>query len=195
MSEPVVFLDVMGTLVHDPFYEDIPAFFGLTLAEFIQVKHPTAWVEFEHGRMSEAEYLSQIFPDQRLFDSEALLLAIKSSYRWLDGVEPLLAELKSRGVALHAMSNYPVWYRYIEEKLELSRYLRWTFVSCVAGVRKPRREAFLAAAATVGRTPIQCLLIDDVRENCAAAEATGMQAIQFTDASALRAELLRRGLL
>ena len=25
---PVLLLDVMGTLVRDPFYEDIPAFFG-----------------------------------------------------------------------------------------------------------------------------------------------------------------------
>lgn len=53
-----------------------------------------------------------------------------SCYRYLDGVEPLLVRLKAAGYELHAMSNYPMWFRYIEERLELSRYLSWTFVSC-----------------------------------------------------------------
>ena len=40
------------------------------------------------------------------------------SYRYLDGVEPLLSRLHRVGYEMHAMSNYPQW------------YLRWTFVSC-----------------------------------------------------------------
>ena len=194
-SPPVVFFDVMGTLVRDPFFEDIPAFFGMSLTEFIRLKHPTAWLDFEHGDISEEEYLCRMFADGRTVDGGALVATIVNAYRWLDGMESLAAELHGRGIGLHTLSNYSVWYRYIEEKLALSRYLKWTFVSCDAGVRKPGREAFLGAAAAVGRAPEECLLIDDVRDNCVGAEAAGMPAIHFCGAAELRAELLRRGLL
>ena len=46
----VLLLDVMSNLVIDPFYEIMPAFFGMTFDEMMAAKHPTAWVEFEHGR-------------------------------------------------------------------------------------------------------------------------------------------------
>jgi len=58
----------------------------------------------------------------------------------------LLHELYAGGVPLHALSNYPRWYQLIEDRLELSRYLRWSFVSCLIGMRKPcSRSASLAA--------------------------------------------------
>ena len=110
-------------------------------------------------------------------------------------MESLVAELRESGIEMHTLSNYPVWYRVIEEKLRLSRYLRWTFVSCLAGVQKPRPEAYAAAADAVKRPPGACLLIDDSRENCAGAEQAGMPAIWFRSAADLREELVGRGLL
>ena len=58
--------------------------------------------------------------------------------------EQLLRELKFRGHDLHLFTNYPDWYRFVEERTELSRYAPWTFVSCQHGVRKPDPEAFQA---------------------------------------------------
>ena len=143
----------MDTLVHNPFYQEILAFFGMSHQELLRVKHPTSWVEFERGEISQAEYLRRKFADERLYASEAFLAAVKEAYRWVNGMEPLLADLRECGVEMHTLSNYPVWYRVIEEKLRLSRYLHWTFVSCLAGVQKPRTEAFLAAARAVKRPP------------------------------------------
>ena len=82
-----------------------------------------------------------MFADERPYATDAFLAAVKDAYRWIDGMQSLLAELRDRSVEMHTLSNYPVWYRVIEEKLELSRYLRWTFVSCLAGVQKPHPEA------------------------------------------------------
>lgn len=45
-------------------------------------------------------------------------------------MEDLLARLNTAGYELHALSNYPSWWRIIEDKLQPSRYLRWTFISC-----------------------------------------------------------------
>ena len=194
-EQPVVFFDVMDTLVHNPFYQEIPAFFGISLDELLSVKHPTSWVEFERGEIPETEYLRRMFADERLYDIAAFLAAVRGAYRWIDGMQAVVAELADRGIEMHTLSNYPVWYRVIEEKLRLSRYLRWTFVSCLAGVRKPRPEAYAAAAGAVKRPPAACLLIDDSRENCAGAEQAGMPAIWFRDSTDLHAELVRRGLL
>ena len=47
--------DVMDTLVVDPFRQVMPSFFGMTLAELLEHKHPTAWVCFERSELSEAE--------------------------------------------------------------------------------------------------------------------------------------------
>lgn len=53
-----------------------------------------------------------------------------TGYRFLDGIEELLSDLNQAGVEMHIMSNYPVWYKRIEAKLVLSRFMPWTFVSC-----------------------------------------------------------------
>lgn len=58
-----------------------------------------------------------------------------SSYRYLDGMESLMIRLNEAGYQLHAMSNYPVWWMLIEEKLRVSRYLKWTFVSCTGPMK------------------------------------------------------------
>uniref|UniRef100_A0A0A9F967 Uncharacterized protein n=1 Tax=Arundo donax TaxID=35708 RepID=A0A0A9F967_ARUDO len=44
---PVLLFDVMDTVVRDPFYYHIPAFFQMSMKEHLESKHPTAWPEFE----------------------------------------------------------------------------------------------------------------------------------------------------
>jgi HAD superfamily hydrolase (TIGR01509 family) len=81
----------------------------------------------------------------------------------------------------------------IDEKLQLSRFLDWTFVSCKTGVRKPDPQAFLGAAATLEVDPQQCLFIDDRPVNVNAAQLVGMVAILYHSAEQLREELADRG--
>lgn len=185
----VLLFDVMDTLVHDPFHAAIPGFFGLTLEELFRDKHPDAWVRFEHGELTEREYLASMFADRRAFDHDAFERAIKDAYRWIEGVEPILAELRARGTPMHAMSNYPCWYRWIEERLGLGRYLEWSFVSCETGLRKPAREAYEHACATLAVPPERCVFVDDRRKNVEAARAIGMRGIVFEDAAQLRRAL------
>lgn len=188
-----VLLDVMGTLVYDPFYEVMPAHFGASLDELIAQKHPDAWLRFERGEMQEGEFLRSFFADGRRYDHAAFLTAVKDAYRLLDGVPALLDALA--GLDLHALSNYPIWYRYIEERLHLSRWLKWSFVSCEMGVRKPEPEAYLIPARRLGVAPETCLFIDDRAPNVEAARALGMEAIRFESAAQTLAELRERELL
>ncbi|MFZ9889590.1 MAG: HAD family hydrolase [Myxococcota bacterium] len=191
----VLLFDVMDTLVKDPFYEEMPAFFGCTLDELLAAKSPTAWVEFELGYIDEHEYHRRAFRDGRNYDGAALFQHMYRAYAWLEGAEALLAELQARGTTMHAFSNYPVWYRALDEKLGLGDYLSWTFVSCLTGIRKPAPEAYLGAARHLGLSPAELLFIDDREGNCRAASELGMATHHFRSVEQLRAYLGRVGVL
>jgi HAD superfamily hydrolase (TIGR01509 family) len=191
----VLLLDVMGTLVHDPFFVEVPRFFGLALSELVAVKHPRAWVDFELDAIDEETLLARFFADGRAVDGEGLKAAMRAAYRFLPGVESLLGELRARGLPMHALSNYPRWYALIEQELRLSSWLRWSFVSCDTGLRKPDPAAYLHASRVLGAPPAACLLVDDREDNCAAARELGMDAVRFSDAGALRRALVEHGLL
>lgn len=61
---PILLFDIMDTIVRDPFYEDVPAFFGMSLKELIDCKHPTAWVEFEKGFIDEVKQTANLYKAQ-----------------------------------------------------------------------------------------------------------------------------------
>jgi FMN phosphatase YigB (HAD superfamily) len=191
----VLLLDVMGTLVREPFYEDVPAFFGMSLEALLRDKHPQSWIDFEHGRIDEPTYLQRFFADGREVDGPGLLATMEAGFELLPGVAPLLDALKAAGVPMHALSNYPVWWRRIEARLRLSRWLEWSFVSCELDLRKPDPAIYLEAARRLDRTPSDCLFVDDRLENVRAAEGVGMVGIVFRDAATLRTALEARGVL
>lgn len=197
MASPIraVVLDVMSTIVTEPFLAVVPQALGMSLEEIIEHKHPTAWVDFEKGLLTEEAFAATFFADGRDYDHEGMREAMVAYYDYLPGMEALLQELNEAGVPLHLMSNYPCWYQRIENKLELSRYAAWTFVSCEVGLRKPDPEAYRWVAREVGMAPEALLFVDDRGSNCKAAVEVGMDAIRFESAEALRAGLVERGLL
>ncbi len=192
---PILLWDVMGTLVHDPFFSEMPAFFGMSFEALLDAKHPSAWVQFELGELTEDDFLRRFFADGRHFDRRGFVDAVRSSYRWLPGLEDLLAELHAKGFEMHAFSNYPIWYRLIEERLNLSRFLDWTFVSCVTGVRKPDTEAYGRVLRELAVPAEQCLFIDDRAGNVEAARERGIDSLVFEGVGPLRASLGNAGLL
>ncbi len=195
-GQQVILWDLMDTLVRDPFFTHMPAFFGMSLEQLVRAKHPHSWREFELGRISEDELYASFFRDGRSIDGPGLKRAMRSGYAWIDGMAPLLGELRDRGVQMHLLSNYPAWYQLCDERLGVCALVAPSFVSCRTGVRKPDAAAYLGASAALGRSPAQCLFVDDRGPNCEAARAVGMDAQHFDgDVAALRAELARRGLL
>lgn len=179
MRPEVILWDVMDTLVTDPFFDVMPRFFGMTLTELIEAKHPTAWVRFERAELTEAEFLRVFFADGRSYDHAAFRAEVHAAYTWIEDMQPLLAALCERGIGMHAFSNYPIWYLEVERRLRLSRYLSWTFVSCRTGLRKPDPEAYRSALQVLGCEPRACLFVDDRADNCEAARDAGMTAIRF----------------
>lgn len=181
-----VFLDVMDTLVKDPFFDVAPRFFGVPLATLFHEKDPQAWIDFECGQISESEYFRRAFRDGRKLDGCAYREAMFSAYRWLDGMEALLQELCEREVKLFALSNYPSWYLQLDQRLGVSRYLSWDFVSCATGVRKPDPAAYQGPLSALELSPSSCVFVDDRLQNCEAAERVGIRSHPFVNAEALR---------
>ncbi|XP_054801812.1 flavin mononucleotide hydrolase 1, chloroplatic isoform X1 [Prosopis cineraria] len=191
---PILLFDVMDTVVRDPFYHDVPAFFGMTLKELIECKHPTAWMEFEKGIIDEMELARKLFKDGRPFDLEGLKSCMKSGYSYIEGVEELLLSLKQNNYEMHAFTNYPTWYQLIEDKLKLSKYLSWTFCSCKNGKRKPDPEFYMEVLGHLKVDPSNCIFMDDRMKNVEVATELGIRGIHFKNANALREELYLMGI-
>jgi len=190
MTRPVLLFDVMDTIVRDPFFTVTPDFFAMSMAELLAAKCPDAWPAFERGEIDERTLAHRYFRDGRSVDLDSLRERMRVAYAFLPGMEALLADLAGAGFEIHALSNYPVWWRMIEAKLDLGRFLEWSFVSCKTGLRKPEAGAFHHALGVLSRDPRDCAFIDDRPSNCAAAEAVGIEAIVFEGAASLRARLL-----
>lgn len=64
-------------------------------------------------------------------------------------------------------------------------------ISGDVGLHKPQPEIFLLGAERIGVAPAQCVFVDDLRENCAGAEAVGMTAVLHRGAERTLPELER----
>ncbi|MEV0682896.1 HAD family phosphatase [Nocardia sp. NPDC050378] len=98
-------------------------------------------------------------------------------------VRDFAIELAGEGVRVGVLSNNVVeWEPYWRNMIDLDGHLSALIDSCKVGFRKPDPEIFALAAETAGVSPEDCLLVDDLVENCAAAREAGWRAVQYRDA-------------
>ena len=112
------------------------------------------------------------------------------------GTVEILAALRERGVPLYALSNW--WAETFPIARARFEFLGWfdgIVISGELGVAKPDPRIFAHLLETYGLRADATVFIDDVPANVAAAAATGMQTILFTDPAALRASLRELDLL
>ncbi len=111
------------------------------------------------------------------------------------GMAELLAEVAAaRPVGLLSDTD-PLHWNYLRQTYPWLNLVPRPTLSYEIGAVKPTSEAYLAASASVATPPEACFFVDDLPRNVAGAQAVGMTAWRFTDATALRAELVRLGLL
>jgi epoxide hydrolase-like predicted phosphatase len=82
------------------------------------------------------------------------------------------------GVPTGLISNSWVMDHYTEEIRELFDVV---VISAEVGLHKPQPEIYRLAAEQLGMKPEDCVFVDDLRENCAGAEAVGMTAVLHRD--------------
>ena len=126
----------------------------------------------------------------------AVMDAVPSELKLIEGSAALIQELKAQGHTLHYLSNMPEPYAdYLEQTFPLNEW----FVSGVFSGRvkqsKPSRESFDLAREQFQAEARELLFLDDHPANIAAAKALGWHGHLFTTPELARAELVQRGLL
>ncbi|HEX7775719.1 MAG TPA: HAD-IA family hydrolase, partial [Parvibaculum sp.] len=114
----------------------------------------------------------------------------------IPGTAELLHAMGDGGVKLHGLTNMPSpVFAYLRETyLELQRF-QTTVVSGDEGVIEPEPRIYEILIERAALTPRQTLFIDDSKRNVEAAAALGFHVHRFTDAQALRADLIALGLI
>jgi 2-haloacid dehalogenase len=134
-------------------------------------------------------------------DHEAMIRAYGD--RWQDmfagevpGSVAVLEELGAAGVRLLAITNWPgETFPAARERFPFLGRFEGVVVSGDEGVTKPDPRLFGILMDRHGVDPSGSLFVDDAPANVEAAAALGFATERFTDASALRARLVRERLL
>ena len=67
-------------------------------------------------------------------------------------------------------------------------------ISCVDGVRKPEKEAYLLTLERLGVKPYEAVYVDDIKDYVEAAGKLGIHTILFENSKQLRKEFLKYGI-
>ena len=143
----------------------------------------------ETGDLTDAEFERRFGDLLGVPDHEGLIT------RMFAGLEPDPAMLEAVGAARAAgvktglISNS--WGLGIYDRLESTDIFDATVISGEVGMHKPQPEIYLLACERLGVEPAAAVFVDDLRENCAGAEAVGMTAVLHRESSETIAELER----
>src|SRR5262245_19988550 len=133
----------------------------------------------EMGQVSEDEF--ELRFAKRLGLGEASDL-IDSMFRGMRPDELMVAatrDARSSGIRTGLVSNS--WSTSHYDRDLLAELFDAVVISAEVGMHKPQPEIYLLAADRLGLAPARCVFVDDLRENCAGAEAVGMTAILHRD--------------
>jgi len=96
---------------------------------------------------------------------------------------------RAAGIRTGLISNS--WGTGIYERGDFDGLFDATVISGEVGMNKPEPEIFELACERLGVEPGECVFVDDLRENCAGAEAVGMTAVLHRDPAETIAEVER----
>jgi 2-haloacid dehalogenase len=114
----------------------------------------------------------------------------------IPGTVEILAELRAGQVPLYALSNWSAeTFPSARKRFDFLKWFRGILLSGEVRLIKPDLRIFELFLQTFDIDPAQAIYIDDSQPNVEAAASLGMHGIVFTDPSALRSELMTRGLL
>jgi 2-haloacid dehalogenase len=142
------------------------------------------------------ETLAAEHPDQR-----DLIVAYHE--RWdemlggaIDGTVAILAELRDRGLPLHALSNWSdETFHFATERYAFLDWFGEIVISGEVGVAKPDPRIYRRLIHRTGLDPTTTVFIDDVSANVEAGRALGFVGLVYLEPGRLRRDLAGLGLL
>lgn len=147
--------------------------------------HPLAHIEL--AQLSEAEWGSRLREHLTTAGHDASRARLEAfGEQWFADVEanPSIAAavraVREQGITVGVLSNNvvewePFWHKIIEPLGPFDAVVD----SCRVGARKPDPEIFRIAEEAIGVHASECILVDDLEENCAAARSCGWTAVHY----------------
>ncbi len=106
----------------------------------------------------------------------------------------ILLELKNRGWALYALSNWPgEKFHAVRHKFPFLNWFQAIVISGDAKLCKPDPRIFQLLLDKIGRPASECIFIDDATANIAVARELGFITIRYESPEQLRAKLQEMG--
>lgn len=153
-------------------------------------------LEFERGRMSEAEFQSRL---ERfcgcVMPIEDLRIAAADIFEPNPGMREIVEQLRERGLRLVLLSNTCVTHiDFIRQKYSLLDLFDDVVLSYEVGALKPEDAIFEAAKSRIQCSPAECFYTDDIAPYVDAGRKQGLQAELFATPHQLRDQLRARGI-
>ena len=168
---------------------------GITMQEIAEADGEHPLYELERGNTTEVDFLERMAdelehaighrPEMHRF-SETYFKALRPNEPMID----LMRELRGSGYRMALLTNNvrewePTW----RSMLPVDEIFEIVGDSAFVGCRKPEREIYEITLDRLGLSADQCLFVDDVEVNAAAAREIGMSAVHFRDNEQAIAEI------
>jgi putative hydrolase of the HAD superfamily len=133
----------------------------------------------ETGQLSEDEFELRFAKRLGLGEASDLIDSMFRGMRPDDLMVAAVRDARSSAIRTGLVSNS--WSTSHYDRDLLTELFDAVVISAEVGMHKPQPEIYLLAADRLGLAPARCVFVDDLRENCAGAEAVGMTAILHRD--------------
>ena len=136
----------------------------------------------EVGELNEEEFSQLFAPLLGLEDRHEGL--VDRLFAGMQPDEPMIEALRrARAARLKTALVSNSWGHGRYDRAAFPELFDGVVISGEVGLHKPQPEIFELAAERVDLEPSDCVFVDDLRENCAGAEAVGMVAVLHRDTS------------
>lgn len=144
--------------------------------------HNVEWAQMDLGVLTEetAEPLvMKRIPDRLKGQVQNLLHRWWAKRSTIEGMEELVKELKENGYNIYLLSNASVSQHIYWPYFEMSKLFDGKLISCDLGIVKPNPEIYHRFTEKFGLKPEECMFVDDLPANVAAAVSCGWKGIVF----------------
>jgi epoxide hydrolase-like predicted phosphatase len=142
----------------------------------------------ETGALTEGEFEKKFGQRLGLKDPKGLIDSMFAGMRPDEAMVAAVREIRAGGLLTGLISNS--WSTSHYDRGLLQELFDTAVISAEVGLHKPQPEIYRLAAERLEVAPEECIFVDDLRENCAGAEAVGMTAIRHRSAGETIARLM-----
>ena len=142
----------------------------------------------DYGWIDREEYVQEL--SQPTGESTSIITAfILTDHHLNKPLVSIIAELKSE-YKIGMVSNVGRgWLDDFFAQHNLRHLFDVVVLSGEEGITKPSPDIFTLAAERLGVEPAECIMIDDIQENCNGADAAGMRSIHYRSNTQLTSDL------